>query len=40
MDSSDFLKRQEKNKDIKLFQDDYPDVYEIVLKLINGKYEK
>jgi hypothetical protein len=29
----------EKDKDIKLFKEDYPDVYKIVLMLINGKYD-
>src|SRR4030042_4518120 len=38
MDSSDFLKKQEEDKDIKLFQENYPDVYKLVLKLIDGKY--
>lgn len=39
MDTSNFSDKQEDDEDIKLFQDDYPDVYEIVLMLIDGKYD-
>jgi hypothetical protein len=37
MDSSDFLKKQEEDEDIKLFKEDYPDVYKFVVRLIDGQ---
>jgi hypothetical protein len=33
MDSSDFLKKQEEDKDIKLFKKEYPDVYNNIFLL-------
>lgn len=37
MDSSDFLKKQEEDKDIKLFKEEHPDVYKFIVRLIDGQ---
>ena len=37
MDSSDFLKKQEKDEDIKLFKEEHPDVYKFIVRLIDGE---
>jgi hypothetical protein len=40
MNSSDFFKKQEDqedDEDIRLFREDYPDVYDLIVRLINGK---
>jgi phosphopantetheine adenylyltransferase len=37
MDSSDFLKKQEKDEDIKLFKEEHPDVYKFIVRLIDGQ---
>ncbi len=36
MDSSDFSNRREEDEDIRLFREDYPDVYNFVLKVLDG----
>lgn len=40
MDSSDFLNRREEDEDIRLFREDYPDVYDLVLKVLDGNCDK
>jgi hypothetical protein len=34
---ADFLKKQEEDKDIKLFQEEHPDVYKFIVRLIDGQ---
>ncbi|MBU4320675.1 MAG: hypothetical protein KJ739_06265 [Nitrospinae bacterium] len=40
MDSSDFSNRREEDKDIRAFREDYPDVYDFVLKVLDGNCDK
>lgn len=39
MDSSDFLKKQEEDEDIKLFQEEYPEIYDGLMRLLEREYE-
>ena len=36
----DFLNRHEEDEDIRLFREDYPDVYDFVLKVLDGTCDK
>ncbi|MDP3259891.1 MAG: hypothetical protein Q8M34_04815, partial [Thermodesulfovibrionales bacterium] len=40
MDSSDFSNRREEDEDIRAFREDYPDVYDFVLKVLDGTCDK
>jgi len=40
MDSSDFSNRHEEDEDIRAFREDDPDVYEFVLKVLDGTCDK
>lgn len=40
MNISDFSNRQEEDEDIRLFREDYPDVYDFVLKVLDGNCDK
>ena len=40
MDISDFSNRREEDEDIRLFREDYPDVYDFVLKVLDGTCDK
>jgi len=39
MDSSDFLKKQEDDKDIRLFQEEYPEINDGLMRLLEREYE-
>lgn len=36
MDSSGFSNRREEDEDIRLFREEYPDIYDFVLRVLDG----
>lgn len=40
MDAPDFSNRRKEDEDIRLFREDYPDVYDFISKVLDGTCDK